>query len=82
MVRHNKKPFSQRAIQPSASDESTRGDKPFPTIESTQYDHIRLNIANGDMVGHTGDLTATIKEDLSTSVWVELWKPVRTRGVF
>ena len=30
-------------------------------IESTQYDHIRLNIANGDMVGHTGDLPATIE---------------------
>ena len=30
-------------------------------IESRQYDHIRLNIANGDMVGHTGDLKATIE---------------------
>lgn len=30
-------------------------------IQSTQYDHIRLNIANGDMVGHTGDLPATIE---------------------
>ena len=30
-------------------------------IESKQYDHIRLNIANGDMVGHTGDLQATIE---------------------
>ena len=26
-----------------------------------QYDHIRLNIANGDMVGHTGDLNTTIE---------------------
>lgn len=30
-------------------------------INSKQYDHIRLNIANGDMVGHTGDLQATIE---------------------
>ena len=30
-------------------------------INSQQYDHIRLNIANGDMVGHTGDLQATIE---------------------
>eukprot|EP00808_Paulinella_micropora_P028551 g52689.t1 len=25
------------------------------------YDHIRLNLANGDMVGHTGVLSATVK---------------------
>ena len=30
-------------------------------ITSEQYDHIRLNIANGDMVGHTGNLEATIE---------------------
>ena len=30
-------------------------------IETREYDHIRLNIANGDMVGHTGDLQATIE---------------------
>ena len=29
-------------------------------IESGEYDHIRINIANGDMVGHTGVLNATI----------------------
>jgi len=28
-------------------------------IGSGQYDHVRLNYANGDMVGHTGDLAAT-----------------------
>ena len=29
-------------------------------ISSKQYDHIRINIANGDMVGHTGDFSATV----------------------
>lgn len=28
-------------------------------IASGQWDHVRLNLANGDMVGHTGDLEAT-----------------------
>ncbi len=28
-------------------------------IHSGKYDHIRLNLPNGDMVGHTGDLEAT-----------------------
>lgn len=30
-------------------------------IVSNQYDHIRLNLANGDMVGHTGDFLATVR---------------------
>ena len=30
-------------------------------IQSESYDHIRINIANGDMVGHTGNLEATIE---------------------
>jgi 2,3-bisphosphoglycerate-independent phosphoglycerate mutase len=30
-------------------------------IQSGGYDHIRLNLANGDMVGHTGDMAATIR---------------------
>ncbi len=29
-------------------------------ITSAQYDHVRINLANGDMVGHTGDKQATI----------------------
>jgi 2,3-bisphosphoglycerate-independent phosphoglycerate mutase len=29
-------------------------------IVSGRYEHVRLNLANGDMVGHTGDLPATI----------------------
>jgi 2,3-bisphosphoglycerate-independent phosphoglycerate mutase len=30
-------------------------------IKSLKYDCVRLNIANGDMVGHTGDLAASIQ---------------------
>ncbi len=29
-------------------------------IDSGDYDHVRLNLANGDMVGHTGDFEATV----------------------
>ena len=29
-------------------------------ITSGQFDHVRINIANGDMVGHTGALDATV----------------------
>jgi 2,3-bisphosphoglycerate-independent phosphoglycerate mutase len=28
-------------------------------VRSGRYDHVRLNYANGDMVGHTGNLAAT-----------------------
>jgi 2,3-bisphosphoglycerate-independent phosphoglycerate mutase len=30
-------------------------------IRSKEFDHIRVNLANGDMVGHTGNLAATIE---------------------
>jgi 2,3-bisphosphoglycerate-independent phosphoglycerate mutase len=35
-------------------------DEVIEAIESGTHDFIRLNFANGDMVGHTGDLDATI----------------------
>jgi 2,3-bisphosphoglycerate-independent phosphoglycerate mutase len=36
-------------------------DATIKLIESGEYQFGRLNIANGDMVGHTGDLVATIQ---------------------
>mmetsp|Transcript_9498 Transcript_9498/g.14414 ORF Transcript_9498/g.14414 Transcript_9498/m.14414 type:complete len:556 (-) Transcript_9498:77-1744(-) len=30
-------------------------------LQSGEYDMVRINLANGDMVGHTGDIAATIK---------------------
>jgi len=36
-------------------------DQVIELIESGEYQFGRLNIANGDMVGHTGDLAATIQ---------------------
>ena len=35
-------------------------DRAVAAIQSGDYDHVRLNIANGDMVGHTGDFAATV----------------------
>src|SRR5690606_8694025 len=34
-------------------------DAAVTAIESGDFDFVRLNYANGDMVGHTGDLEAT-----------------------
>jgi 2,3-bisphosphoglycerate-independent phosphoglycerate mutase len=36
-------------------------DKLVEAIECTKFDFILVNFANGDMVGHTGDLSAAIK---------------------
>jgi 2,3-bisphosphoglycerate-independent phosphoglycerate mutase len=49
-------PFDQRPEMKAA--EIT--DAVLEAIEEGDYHHIRLNLANGDMVGHTGDLQATI----------------------
>lgn len=49
-------PFEQRPWMKSA--EIT--DALCEAIESGKYDFLRTNYPNGDMVGHTGDLTSTI----------------------
>ncbi len=36
-------------------------DRVVAALEAGGLDHIRLNLANGDMVGHTGDLDATVR---------------------
>ncbi|MFH2002816.1 MAG: 2,3-bisphosphoglycerate-independent phosphoglycerate mutase [Planctomycetota bacterium] len=48
-------PFEQRPWMKAA--EIT--DEVLKTLKSGEYPFIRLNFANGDMVGHTGDLRAT-----------------------
>ena len=49
-------PFDERPWMKAA--EIT--DAVVEAIHSGDYQHIRLNLANGDMVGHTGNLDATI----------------------
>lgn len=49
-------PFEQRPWMKSA--EIT--DKLIEAIESGKYQFLRTNYPNGDMVGHTGNLEATI----------------------
>ncbi len=48
-------PFDQRPWMKVAE----VADAVIAAIGTGSYDHIRLNFANGDMVGHTGDLVAT-----------------------
>ncbi len=36
-------------------------DAMIAALRSGQYDHLRLNWANGDMVGHSGDFAATVQ---------------------
>lgn len=48
--------FDQRPWMKSA--EIT--DEVIKALESNKYDFIRINFPNGDMVGHTGDMLATI----------------------
>lgn len=65
-------PGEDRALIPSPRDVATYDQKPemsaylvtdelIRRIESNKYDVIILNFANGDMVGHTGIMAASIK---------------------
>ncbi len=48
-------PFDQRPWMKAAE----VADAAVEAVASGEWDHVRLNFANGDMVGHTGDLEAT-----------------------
>ena len=55
--------------------------KAIEAIESGAFDHIRLNLANGDMVGHTGQLEPTISAVESVDVEVgRLMRAVQAAG--
>jgi 2,3-bisphosphoglycerate-independent phosphoglycerate mutase len=49
-------PFEERPWMKAA--EIT--DAVINAIESGDFDHVRMNLANGDMVGHTGELAPTV----------------------
>lgn len=67
-------PFEQRPWMKAA--EIT--DACVGAIASGRFDHVRLNYANGDMVGHTGDLHATrVAVATVDLVLGRLWKAVR-----
>ncbi len=49
-------PFAERPWMKAAE----IADEVIAALASGKFDHLRLNFANGDMVGHTGNLTSTI----------------------
>lgn len=50
-------------------------------LRSGQYDHLRLNLANGDMVGHTGNFEATVEAVRCVDACVgQLWEAAREAG--
>ncbi len=55
-VKSDRVPFNQRPWMKSAE----IADAVIEAIQSNQYDFIRCNFPNGDMVGHTGDYDATV----------------------
>jgi 2,3-bisphosphoglycerate-independent phosphoglycerate mutase len=56
-VRSDPRPFTE---QPEMRARAIADDV-VDALESNKYDVVRVNIANGDMIGHTGDLHATIR---------------------
>ncbi len=49
-------PFDQRPAMQCAA----ITDAAIAALRSGRFDHVRLNLANGDMVGHTGNFAATV----------------------
>lgn len=70
-------PFQERPWMKAA--EIT--DAAVAALRSGPFDHLRLNYANGDMVGHTGDLHATRVAVAAVDLAVgRLWSAVREVG--
>ncbi|MEQ1501000.1 MAG: 2,3-bisphosphoglycerate-independent phosphoglycerate mutase [Myxococcota bacterium] len=71
------RPFHERPWMKAAE----IADAAVEAIGSGRYDHVRLNFANGDMVGHTGVLEATRIAIEAVDVQVgRLWDAVRSAG--
>jgi len=72
-------PFDERPWMKAAE----IADQCVAAIRSGEWDHVRLNFANGDMVGHTGDLVATRLAVEAVDLQVgRLWEAVKaTDGI-
>lgn len=59
-------------------------EKARDALLSGKFDHVRVNIANGDMVGHTGDFKATISacEAVDRAVKIMLDAVEEVKGIF
>ena len=70
-------PFDQRPWMKAA--EIT--DATIKALSEGRFDHLRINYANGDMVGHTGNLAATRVAVATVDLCLgRLWKAVRKAG--
>jgi 2,3-bisphosphoglycerate-independent phosphoglycerate mutase len=70
-------PFDERPWMKAAE----IADAVVPAILSGGYHHVRLNFANGDMVGHTGNLEATRVAVEAVDLQVaRVWEATRSAG--
>jgi 2,3-bisphosphoglycerate-independent phosphoglycerate mutase len=70
-------PFEERPAMKAAE----IADATIAALESGKYDLLRVNFANGDMVGHTGALEATMRACEAVDVALaRLLEAVRARG--
>ncbi|KAI5066038.1 hypothetical protein GOP47_0018662 [Adiantum capillus-veneris] len=56
------------------------GERARDAILSGKYDQVRVNLPNGDMVGHTGDMKATIVGYEAVDKAVKILPPVAAEG--
>jgi len=70
-------PFDQRPWMKAAD----ITDATLAALAEDRYDHLRINYANGDMVGHTGNLDATRVAVAAVDLCLgRLWKGVERAG--